>query len=414
MNLKKVCGLLLAFAVGFAFAQESDIVTVKGKGVGVDETAALKDAYRDAVETAVGMFVDAEQLVKNDELIKDEILTQSNAYIEDYKVLEKGSNGGLMTVKIQARVRKQLLTKKIEGVMPAQVVSVGDALQGFHAKDTSQATRNADGAAILKKELSGLDLVKIALDYKLASSKPIIKEKPQGYARKDSNSVEVNYLFRAEINHDRYFSAIVPRLKMIFDQMSIVQPQEVCFSLSKSDEPSYEDCVKAMGGVAYCVGGPSSRSGVDLKVTSPDLKRNPSGGFFFRDSLKVLLITKANKVRTIYRGLIYEVDRESAQVIDTWYKSLVFTIPEAKVSFLDEESEPLSAKSVKAALERMSVDCCRETCEWIYADGKSHGTLMIAPWFLRDKRSVSFFWQSFDLDKSILPLIKSIKVEVAN
>ena len=412
--MKKIILSAASVLVGFSLmAADSDIVSVKGKGVGVDETAALKDAYRDAVETAVGMFVDAEQLVKNDELIKDEILTQSNAYIEGYKVLEKGASGGLTTVKIQARVRKQLLTKKIAGVMPAQVVSVGEALQGFHAKDTTQSKRNADGAAILKKELSGLDLVKVTLDYKLASSRPIIKEKPQGYVRKASNSVEVDYLFRAEINHERYFSAIVPRLKMIFDQISIVQPQEVCFSLSRSDEPSYEDCVKAMSGVAYCVGGPSSRSGVDLKVTSPDLKWNPGCGFFFRDSLKVLLITKANKIRTIYRGLIYEVDRESAQVIDTWYKSIVFTIPEAKVSFLDEESEPLSAKSVKTALERMSVDCCKETSEWIYADGKSHGTLMIAPWFLRDKRSVSFFWQSFDLDKSILPLIKSIKVEVA-
>ena len=413
--MKNIILSAATFLVGFSLmAADSDIVTVKGKGVGVDETAALKDAYRDAVETAVGMFVDAEQLVKNDELIKDEILTQSNAYIEGYKVLEKGASGGLTTVKIQARVRKQQLTKKIAGVMPAQVVSVGEALQGFHAKDATQSRRNADGAAILKKELSGLDLVKITLDYKLASSRPIIKEKPQGYVRTASNSVEVDYLFRAEINHERYFSAIVPRLKMIFDQISIVQPQEVCFSLSKSDEPSYEDCVKAMSGVAYCVGGPSSRSGVDLKVTSPDLKWNPGCGFFFRDSLKVLLITESNKIRTIYRGLIYEVDRESAQVIDTWYKSIVFNIPEAKVSFLDEEGESLSAKSVKTALERMSVDCCRETCEWIYADGKSHGTLMIAPWFLRDKRSVSFFWQSFDLDKSILPLIKSIKVEIAN
>ena len=413
--MKKIILSAASVLVGFSLmAADSDIVAVKGKGVGVDETAALKDAYRDAVETAVGMFVDAEQLVKNDELIKDEILTQSNAYIEGYKVLEKGASGGLTTVKIQARVRKQQLTKKIAGVMPAQVVSVGEALQGFHAKDATQSRRNADGAAILKKELSGLDLVKITLDYKLASSRPIIKEKPQGYVRTASNSVEVDYLFRAEINHERYFSAIVPRLKMIFDQISIVQPQEVCFSLSKSDEPSYEDCVKAMSGVAYCVGGPSSRSGVDLKVTSPDLKWNPGCGFFFRDSLKVLLITESNKIRTIYRGLIYEVDRESAQVIDTWYKSIVFNIPEVKVSFLDEEGESLSAKSVKTALERMSVDCCRETCEWIYADGKSHGTLMIAPWFLRDKRSVSFFWQSFDLDKSILPLIKSIKVEIAN
>ena len=43
-----------------------EVVKVKAKGVGADKTEALKDAYRDAVERAVGMFVDAEQMVKND------------------------------------------------------------------------------------------------------------------------------------------------------------------------------------------------------------------------------------------------------------------------------------------------------------------------------------------------------------
>lgn len=62
--------------------QSPATVKVRGKGVGVTKAEALKDAYRDAVERAVGLFVDAEQFVKNDELIKDQILTQSNAYIK--------------------------------------------------------------------------------------------------------------------------------------------------------------------------------------------------------------------------------------------------------------------------------------------------------------------------------------------
>lgn len=416
MNLKKVCGLLLAFAVGSAFAQESDIVTVKGKGVGVDETAALKDAYRDAIETAVGLYVDAEQMVKNDELIKDEILTQSNAYIEGYDLLEKNATAGLMTVKISARVRKQLLTKKIQGIMPAQVVAVGDALKDFHAKDATQAMRNADGAAILKKELEGLDLVKVVLDYKLASARPIIKEKPSVTGtgvRRISNSVDVSYLFKAEVNQERYFSTVVPRLKIIFDQISLVKPREVCLSLAKSALPEYEDCVKSAQGVAHCVGGPVSRLGVDVKATSPDLKWTTGRSCTYPNKLKVLLVVKANRVGTVYRALVYELDRESTSVVDQWYKSIVFNVPEVKVGFLDDENEPLAVKTVKAALERRSVDCCNETREWIYSDGGSDETLMIAPWFVCDKRSVSFFWQSFDLDKTILPLIKSIKVELS-
>ena len=43
-----------------AFAQDAEIVKVKGRGVGTDKAEALKDAYRDAVERAVGMYVDAE------------------------------------------------------------------------------------------------------------------------------------------------------------------------------------------------------------------------------------------------------------------------------------------------------------------------------------------------------------------
>ena len=50
----------MAFAAAFAFAQDSEIVKVLGKGTGADKTEALKDAYRDAIERAVGMYVDAE------------------------------------------------------------------------------------------------------------------------------------------------------------------------------------------------------------------------------------------------------------------------------------------------------------------------------------------------------------------
>ena len=64
---------ILAVTMG-SFAHEDEIVKVVGRGIGVDKTEALKDAYRDAVERAVGLYVDAEQMVQNEDLVKDQIL----------------------------------------------------------------------------------------------------------------------------------------------------------------------------------------------------------------------------------------------------------------------------------------------------------------------------------------------------
>ena len=104
-------------------AADASLVKVQGRGVGATKDAALKDAYRDAIERAVGLYVDAEQMVKNDELVSDQILTQSNAYIEKYDVVKESESDGLFTMRILATVRKTALTKKLGEVMPKQAVN---------------------------------------------------------------------------------------------------------------------------------------------------------------------------------------------------------------------------------------------------------------------------------------------------
>ena len=109
-------GLLVAM---FVMAQDAEIVKVKGRGVGTDKTEALKDAYRDAVERAVGLYIDAEQMMENEELVKDQILTQSNAYIEKYDVAKETT----------------------------KTFRLSDGLKNDHAKMTTVEKRNVDGAA---------------------------------------------------------------------------------------------------------------------------------------------------------------------------------------------------------------------------------------------------------------------------
>ena len=150
--MKKTMVVIAAMlAAMFAFAQDVEVVKVKGRGVGADKTEALKDAYRDAVERAVGLYVDAEQMVKNEELVKDQILTQSNAYIEKYDVAkETTAPNGLVEVQILAEVRKAALTKKISDVMPAQAVDVAAASRNAHAVAVTEMKMQEDALALVK------------------------------------------------------------------------------------------------------------------------------------------------------------------------------------------------------------------------------------------------------------------------
>lgn len=93
------------------------VVIAEGSGVNVEK--AKKDAYREAVRLVVGAFVDSSQLLKNDELIEDRIITLSSAYVEKAsQPLTKVSKDGLIQVKVRAWVRA---TKVLETLKTANV-----------------------------------------------------------------------------------------------------------------------------------------------------------------------------------------------------------------------------------------------------------------------------------------------------
>jgi hypothetical protein len=54
-------------------------------GIGLTPEAAEKQAITDAVRQAVGTFIDANTVVKNEEVIKDRILSVSNGFVKEYK-----------------------------------------------------------------------------------------------------------------------------------------------------------------------------------------------------------------------------------------------------------------------------------------------------------------------------------------
>lgn len=102
---------LTLFLSSSSFADEAQTVTADGiaaiedgnKAIARDN--ALKDAQRKAVEQAVGVMISSETAVQNFQLLSDKIFSQSQGYIQSYKVISEGAaEGTLYRVSIQANV----------------------------------------------------------------------------------------------------------------------------------------------------------------------------------------------------------------------------------------------------------------------------------------------------------------------
>ena len=205
-------------------AAATDTVKVQGKGSGITRAEALKDAYRDAVERAVGLYVDAEQMVKNDELVSEQILTQSNAYVEKYDVVKESSANGLVTLRILATVKKTALTKRLSDVMPPQTFKLGDDAQNVHAVAVTQEKRSEDAVALLKKTLDGVNPVTQLVRLSLADPKLMTQEIRD---RGGSTKTCYFYRFKFELDEKKYYEEFLPPLLKVLDQISVSQPKTV-------------------------------------------------------------------------------------------------------------------------------------------------------------------------------------------
>lgn len=70
-----------------AHAAEAPALEVEGRGL--DEAAALRDSFRNAIEQVVGVMVSAETEVENFQTIKDRIFTHAEGYVSSYQILDR-------------------------------------------------------------------------------------------------------------------------------------------------------------------------------------------------------------------------------------------------------------------------------------------------------------------------------------
>ena len=127
-----------------AGSQLRDVVAV---GYGTTEEEAKANALQNAVHQAIGVLVDATTVIDNDRIITDKVLTYSNGYVENYKILATSTNKGLINVKITARIKVQALSEKLQSLSISMRHSVDGS--SLAAAATTKGKRDQDAAAML-------------------------------------------------------------------------------------------------------------------------------------------------------------------------------------------------------------------------------------------------------------------------
>ncbi len=97
--------------------------TVRATGSAVGEGAAAKagailDAQRKAVIEAAGVFIDAQSLVNNYELIDETILSHARGYVTDTKIINNWNENGLTYCEIRAVVGVGNLERDWKAALP--------------------------------------------------------------------------------------------------------------------------------------------------------------------------------------------------------------------------------------------------------------------------------------------------------
>lgn len=121
--------LLLLGWPGGVFGQQPQTLTAEGVGVviggdrAIARDSAINDALRKAVEQAVGTMVSSETMVLNFQTLSDRIYTQTQGYVQNYRILSENPGPNIHTVTIQATVAMGDLQRDLQavGVLLVQV-----------------------------------------------------------------------------------------------------------------------------------------------------------------------------------------------------------------------------------------------------------------------------------------------------
>ena len=191
-------------------AVKNDIKVEFGEGHGETTDEALKEAMKDVLQKVVGVYVDSDFRVNNDEIIQDEIITHSNGFIDHYKKMdeEDDKNGRGKVVTIKAWVKMRDFVNRMKKIAPSQKVKVDGLLLD------NDLGNNLNAEALLRKEFKDFDPIMDLMEVGIANSiRPVIQSSQDG-------TVVLRYVYEVKYSKEKYYKKFLPRIVPLLDQIA--------------------------------------------------------------------------------------------------------------------------------------------------------------------------------------------------
>jgi hypothetical protein len=194
-------------------AAPKETAVVIAEGVGINADKALRSAWRNAVQQVVGVIVDAETLIKNDKVVKDEILDFSNGFVEKFEKIKEGKNDdGLYEVTIKATIKRRRLIEKLKQTKVMASVKVDGG--SLFAEALSKNEAEIKGAKLLEKALLDLGLPGSLM------SAGILDQKPKIVGR-DTTSIKAQWTILVKFDLDKYKKTVFPKLNQVLSDICL-------------------------------------------------------------------------------------------------------------------------------------------------------------------------------------------------
>ena len=294
--------------------KDSKVVVVTAFGKGETKEEARKNAFRSAIEKAIGVYVDAESMMQNYEMVKDRVNTISNADITKCETLKEGRlESGGYGVQIRATVEKKAITPKFKDVFPAAFADVEGVASSIHAEIVTAATRSTDAASLMKAAIGDVDRMRDWVRLSVVKGMGLRRVKDDGNSGTESSKSRYAVRYSMKVDKEAYFKGFLPHFKQVLGKMQIGEANEDVL-LSAKSLTQYEQQNLARNGDALFV-NPVSLSGFP---DSARVEEDSWKGFMFdhvkglakvKDdhSCNIWLLDRMNKDMTAVRCSAYKV-----------------------------------------------------------------------------------------------------------
>lgn len=206
---KRILILLVCLLSEGIFGAEN--LQIIARGMGKDAGSATKDALVQAVQQAVGAMVDSETLMKNDAILKEQVLTFSDGFVSKYEVLKAPAPNkyGLYETTIKAWVEQKKLRGRLAETRILKI-EVKDA-HNIWAKLETEQLRKENAETMLLKIFSMLNPKDFLIPTLVDPQKRMGKDAKLNVFRKDGK-MYISMGILVAFDHKKYIREVQPYL----------------------------------------------------------------------------------------------------------------------------------------------------------------------------------------------------------